>query len=95
MLDIGQCKNKIFNVHAESCRKTRKFNVNNDCAVTIYSLCYSVMKSWTVVIGIETHAIYCYSVWKKILYENVSSLNKYLSSDDLPKTVDLCRTDVI
>ena len=30
----------------------------------------------------------------KRLYENISSLKKYLSSDDFPKTVDLCETDV-
>ena len=30
----------------------------------------------------------------KRLYENLSSLNKYLLSHDLPKTVDLCGTDV-
>ena len=29
----------------------------------------------------------------KRLYENLSSLNKYLPSDDLPKTVDVCGTE--
>ena len=30
----------------------------------------------------------------KRLYKNLSSLNKYLPSDDLPKTVDVCGTEV-
>ena len=29
-----------------------------------------------------------------MIYENISSLSKYLSSDDFPKTVDLCGNDV-
>ena len=32
--------------------------------------------------------------YDKRLYENLSSLNKDLPSDDLPKTVDLCGTEV-
>ena len=76
----------LFQSHA--C-ETRKFNVN--CAVSIYWLCYCVMKScsywnWNTL----SNAIQ----YVKRLYENLSSLNKYLSSNDLPKAVDVCGTEV-
>lgn len=32
--------------------------------------------------------------YDKRLYQNLSSLNKYLPSHDLPKTVDVCGTQV-
>ena len=63
-----------------------------NCAVTIYSLFYSVMKSrsyWNS----NTHYPMLFSMGK-YYKNNLSTLNNwYLSSDDLPKTVDLCGTD--
>ena len=60
------------------------------CAVAIYSLCYSGMKShnyW------NSNTLSNVIQYGKRLYENLPSLNKHLSSDDLPKTVHVCGTE--
>ena len=75
----------LFQSHAS---ETRKFNVS--CAVAVYSLCYSVIKScsyWNL------NTLSGVIQYGKRLYEH-SSLNKYLPLDDLPKTVDVCGTEV-
>ena len=66
----------------------RKFNVS--CAVAVYSLCYSVIKSCSYWNSNTLSDVIQYG---KRLYEN-SSLNKYLPLDDLPKTVHVCGTEV-
>lgn len=68
--------------------ETRKFNVS--CAVAVYSPCYSVIKSCSYWNSNTLSNVIQYG---KGLYEN-SCLNKYLPSDDLPKTVDVCGTEV-
>ena len=75
----------LFQSHA--C-ETRKFNVS--CAVAVYSLCYSVIKSCSYWNSNTLSDVIQYG---KRLYEN-SSLNKYLPLDNLPKTVDVCGTEV-
>ena len=83
-IDKGQ-NSTLFQSHA--C-ETRRFNVS--CAVAIYSLCYSVMKScnyW------NSNTLSNVIQYGKRLYENPSSLNKYLPSDNLPKTVDVRGTE--
>ena len=60
------------------------------CAVAVYSFCYSVIKSCSYWNSNTLSDVIQYG---KRLYEN-SSLNKYLPLDDLPKTVDVCRTEV-
>ena len=51
----------LFQSHA--C-ETRKFNVS--CAVAGYSLCYSVIKSFSYW---NSNLIWCYSVWKKTIWK--------------------------
>ena len=77
--------NTLFQSHA--C-ETRKFNVS--CAVAVYSLCYSVIKSCSYWNSNTLSGVIQYG---KRLYKN-SSLNKYLLLDDMPKTVDVCGTEV-
>ena len=79
-LKINKGQNStLFQSHA--C-ETRKFNVS--CTVATYSLCYSVMKSCSYWNSNTLSNVIQYG---ERLYENLSSLNKYLPSDDLPKTV--------
>ena len=85
-VNINKVQNStLFQSHA--C-ETRKFNVS--CAVAVYSLCYSVIKSCSYWNSNTLSDVIQYG---KRLYEN-SSLNKYLPLDDLPKTVDVCGTEV-
>ena len=58
--------------------------------MAVYSLCYSVIKSCSYW---NSNALSDVIQYGKRLYEN-SSLNKYLPLDDLPKTVDVCGTEV-
>ena len=58
--------------------------------MAVYSFCYSVIKSCSYWNSNTLSDVIQYG---KRLYEN-SSLNKYLPLDDLPKTVDVCRTEV-
>ena len=85
-VNINKVQNStLFQSHAS---KTRKFNVS--CAVAVYSLYYSVIKScsyWNL------NTLSGVIQYGKRLYEH-SSLNKYLPLDDLPKTVDVCGTEV-
>ena len=81
---INKAQNSnLFQSHA--C-KTKKFNMS--CAVTIYSLCCSVMKSCSYW---NSNTLSNVMQYGKRLFENLSSLNKYLPSYDLPKTV--CGTE--
>ena len=85
-VNINKVQNStLFQSHA--C-ETRKFNVS--CAVAVYSLCYSVIKSCSYWNSNTLSDVIQYG---KRLYEN-SSLNKYLPLDDLPKTVDVSGTEV-
>ena len=85
-VNINKVQNStLFQSHA--C-ETRKFNMS--CAMTVYSLCYSVIKSCSYWNSNTLSDVIQYG---KRLYEN-SSLNKYLPLDDLPKTVDVCGTEV-
>ena len=86
-MKINKVQNStLFQSHAS---ETRKFNVS--CVVAIYSLHYSVMKSCSYW---NSNTLCNVIQYGKRLYENLSSLNKYLPSDDLPKTVDVCGTEV-
>ena len=58
--------------------------------MVVYSPCSSVIKSCSYWNSNTSSDVIQYG---KRLYEN-SSLNKYLPLDDLPKTVDICRTVV-
>ena len=58
--------------------------------MAVYSLYYSVMKSCRCWNSNTSNVIQD----GKRLYGNLSSLNKYLPSDDLSKTVDVCGTQV-
>ena len=41
------------------------------------------------------HLIKCYLAWQKIIWKFIfNNFNKYLLSDDWPKTVDVCGTEV-
>ena len=86
-VQINEVQNStLFQSHACEIRK-----LNVSCAVAIYSLRYSVMKScsyWNS--NILSNVIQ----YGKRLYENLSSLNNYLPSDYLPKAVGVCGTEV-
>ena len=65
-------------------------NFNLSCVVAIYSICYSIMKSFS----------YCNSYTLDTIVENRKRerdqpcLNGCISSSNLPKTVDICGAEV-
>lgn len=82
---INEVKNNII------CQNT-KFEITEDqsCSVTIYSICYSIIKSSSIWNSNTLSSIVNYGKRQC----DILSLKEKFSTDDMPKTIDVCGNEV-